>query len=158
MGAGSIYPVTGALGIGPIRFGIVLVKLIVPLQTNPRATLTVDGADFHLEAGYAFEVNNLVPHSAFNGGEEDRIHFVFEVFEGAGHRGGPGSAASGALRPRAPPRLENALPRPSQLLRSALPGHLRPIPVRNMRRKMPHYDQKLPLHAISGLARFLRET
>ena len=48
-----------------------------------RATLTVDGADFHLDAGCAFEVNDLVPHSAFNGGEEDRIHFVFEVFEGA---------------------------------------------------------------------------
>ena len=70
-------------------------RIHVPLQTNPRATLTVDGTDFHLEAGYAFEVNNLVPHSVFNGGEEDRIHFVFEVFEGAGHRGGPGSAASG---------------------------------------------------------------
>ena len=70
-------------------------RIHVPLQTNPRATLTVDGTDFHLEAGYAFEVNNLVPHSAFNGGEKDRIHFVFEVFEGAGHRGGPGSVASG---------------------------------------------------------------
>ena len=63
-------------------------RIHVPLQTNPRATLTVDGADFHLEAGHAFEVNNLVPHSAFNGGEEDRIHFLFEVFEGAPRAGG----------------------------------------------------------------------
>ena len=46
--------------------------------------LTVDGATTHLEAGYAWEVNNLAPHAAFNGGTHDRIHFIFEVFEGAG--------------------------------------------------------------------------
>ena len=66
--------------------------------------------------------------------------------------GVPGSPRIGALRPRVPPRIESALPRPYQLLRSALRGHLRPIPVRNMRREMPHYVQKLPLRAISGLA------
>ena len=27
------------------------------------------------------------PHGAFNGGERDRIHFIFEVFEGAGTPG-----------------------------------------------------------------------
>ena len=59
-------------------------KIHVPLQTNPRATLAVAGATFHLEAGYAWEVNNLAPHGAFNGGEQDRIHFIFEVLEGAG--------------------------------------------------------------------------
>ena len=59
-------------------------KIHVPLQTSPRATLTVAGATFHLEAGYAFEVNNLAPHGAFNGGGQDRIHFIFEVREGAG--------------------------------------------------------------------------
>ena len=63
-------------------------RIHVPLQTSPRATLTVNGTDFHLEYGHAFEVNNLVPHGVFNGGEEDRIHFIFEVFEGAFHRGG----------------------------------------------------------------------
>ena len=59
-------------------------KIHVPLQTNPRATLAVAGATFHLEAGYAWEVNNLAVHSAFNGGGQDRIHFIFEVLEGAG--------------------------------------------------------------------------
>ena len=63
-------------------------RIHVPLETNPRATLTVMDTDFHLEAGHAFEVNNLLEHSVFNGGGEDRIHFVFEVFEGALHRGG----------------------------------------------------------------------
>ena len=59
-------------------------KVHVPLETNPGAVLTVDGADFHLAAGRAWEVNNLAPHGAFNGGEADRIHLIFEVFEGAG--------------------------------------------------------------------------
>ena len=63
-------------------------RIHVPLQTSPRATLTVDDTDFHLEDGQAFEVNNLVPHGAFNGGEEDRVHFIFELFEGAFRRGG----------------------------------------------------------------------
>ena len=59
-------------------------KIHVPLETGPRATLTVRGAPFHLRAGHAWEVNNLAPHGAFNGEDHDRIHFIFEVFEGAG--------------------------------------------------------------------------
>ena len=57
-------------------------KIHVPLHTNPQATLRVGGTDFHLPAGHAFEVNNLAWHGAFNGGDEDRIHFIFEVFDG----------------------------------------------------------------------------
>ena len=59
-------------------------KIHVPLETGPRATLTVRGVPFHLRAGHAWEVNNLAPHGAFNGEDHDRIHFIFEVFEGAG--------------------------------------------------------------------------
>ena len=58
-------------------------KIHVPIETNPGAVLHVDGADFHLGAAHAWEVNNLVPHGAFNGGERDRIHLIFELFEGA---------------------------------------------------------------------------
>ena len=57
-------------------------KIHVPLRTNPKATLTIGGTDFHLPAGRAFEVNNLAVHGAFNGGPQDRIHFIFEVFDG----------------------------------------------------------------------------
>ena len=70
-------------------------KIHVPLETGPRATLTVRGAAFHLQAGHAFEVNNLAPHGAFNGEDHDRIHFIFEVFEGAGG----GWRESGRRRP-----------------------------------------------------------
>lgn len=59
-------------------------RIHVPLETSPEAVLTVGGEDFHLSAGHAWEVNNLVPHSVFNGGEQDRIHLVFEVFEEGG--------------------------------------------------------------------------
>ena len=56
-------------------------KIHVPLETEPAAVLHVDGTDFHLQAGYAYEVNNLMTHGAFNGGETDRIHLIFEVFD-----------------------------------------------------------------------------
>lgn len=58
-------------------------KIHVPLRTNSRATLTVGDTDFHLEAGHAWEINNLAPHGAFNGGVHDRVHFIFEVFDGS---------------------------------------------------------------------------
>ena len=59
-------------------------KIHVPLETCPRATFTVRGEAFHLQLGHAYEVNNSAEHSAFNGGTRDRIHLIFEVFEGAG--------------------------------------------------------------------------
>ena len=58
-------------------------RIHVPLFTNAEAVLTVDGSRFHLCAGQAYEVNNLALHSVHNGGANDRIHFVFEVFDGA---------------------------------------------------------------------------
>lgn len=60
-------------------------KVHVPLETNPSALLRVAGASIHAAAGSAWDINNLAPHGAFNGGARDRIHFIFEVFEGAGH-------------------------------------------------------------------------
>ena len=59
-------------------------KIHVPLDTNPLAVLIVAGATTHLAAGSAWEINNLAPHGAFNDGATDRIHFIFEVFDGAG--------------------------------------------------------------------------
>ncbi len=57
-------------------------KIHVPLVTNSEASFLVNGENFHLETGKAYEVNNIVSHGAANGGPEDRIHFIFEVFEG----------------------------------------------------------------------------
>ena len=58
-------------------------KIHVPLRTDPAAVLTVAGADYHLREAHAYEVNNTLPHGAFNGGARDRIHFIFEVFDSA---------------------------------------------------------------------------
>lgn len=57
-------------------------KIHVPLQTNPQALFEAGGAILHLERGRAYEVNNIAPHGASNLGDEDRIHFIFEVCEG----------------------------------------------------------------------------
>lgn len=61
-------------------------KIHVPLDTNPAAVVTVAGATVHLPAGSAWEINNLALHGASNGGARDRIHFIFEVFDGAGQQ------------------------------------------------------------------------
>lgn len=59
-------------------------KIHVPIQTNPEAFFYVGDEAVHLEAGQAYEVNNIAPHGAVNRGDADRIHFIFEVFEAAG--------------------------------------------------------------------------
>lgn len=56
-------------------------KIHIPLATTPDATFQVAGETFHLPAGHAFEVNNIVEHGAFNRGQTDRIHFIFEMYD-----------------------------------------------------------------------------
>lgn len=58
-------------------------KIHVPLITNPGARIEAGGELVHLECGFAYEINNINPHAASNDGTEDRIHLIFEVFEGA---------------------------------------------------------------------------
>lgn len=58
-------------------------KIHVPIITNPGALFIVNDQAFHLEAGRAYEVNNIVPHAAQNDGDEDRIHLIFEIWGGA---------------------------------------------------------------------------
>lgn len=57
-------------------------KIHIPLVTNPEAEFLVGDGRFHLDVGKAYEVNNIISHGAVNQGSEDRIHFIFEVFEG----------------------------------------------------------------------------
>jgi len=57
-------------------------KIHVPIFTNLDALFHIGGQDFHLEQGQAYEVNNIKRHGVRNDGEADRIHFIFEVFEG----------------------------------------------------------------------------
>lgn len=57
-------------------------KIHVPLQTSDKVRFTVGDGTFHLREGFAYEVNNLQPHAVVNDGDVDRIHLIFEVFEG----------------------------------------------------------------------------
>lgn len=57
-------------------------KIHVPIRTEPAALFIVDGVEQHLRQGYAYEVNNVLPHGAVNGGSRDRVHFIFEAFDG----------------------------------------------------------------------------
>ena len=56
-------------------------KIHVPVQTNEKAIMFIDGEPFHLREGRAYEVNNIVDHAVENLGTEDRIHLIFEVFD-----------------------------------------------------------------------------
>ena len=59
-------------------------KIHVPLRTSDKAAFIVGDESFYLREGIAYEVNNLRPHAVNNNGDRDRIHLIFEVFEGAG--------------------------------------------------------------------------
>ncbi|TAJ50561.1 MAG: aspartyl beta-hydroxylase [Nevskiaceae bacterium] len=56
-------------------------KIHVPITTNQQVRFYVDPCAYHLEVGYAYEVNNLVTHSVVNGGNTSRIHLIFEYCE-----------------------------------------------------------------------------
>lgn len=68
-------------------------KIHVPLITNPEALFLVRETHEHLAEGHAYEVNNIVRHGAVNAGAEDRVHFIFEVFEGD-YESGSGETSS----------------------------------------------------------------
>ncbi|MCP5383388.1 MAG: aspartyl/asparaginyl beta-hydroxylase domain-containing protein [Altererythrobacter sp.] len=72
-------------------------KIHVPLFTNPDALFLVRDEKVHLERGYAYEVNNIVSHGVENGGSEDRIHFIFEVYDAAATLPGEEQAEHAAL-------------------------------------------------------------
>lgn len=56
-------------------------KIHVPIRTEPDAVFLCNGVERHLRRGHAYEVNNIARHGAFNGGREDRVHFIFETFD-----------------------------------------------------------------------------
>jgi hypothetical protein len=66
-------------------------KIHVPLVTNPGVTMSLGGAEHHLAAGRAYEVNNVILHGVRNDGDVDRIHLIFEVFDAAGEAAQPGA-------------------------------------------------------------------
>ena len=58
-------------------------KIHIPVITSPAAVLRDMQREYHLEAGQAYELNNLIRHSGSNHGSEDRTHLIFEVYDAA---------------------------------------------------------------------------
>lgn len=56
-------------------------KIHVPLLTNERVGFRVGNAIHNFPVGEAVEVNNLGPHAVHNGGDNDRIHLIFEYYD-----------------------------------------------------------------------------
>lgn len=53
-------------------------RIHVPITTNPRVRITIDGKPFRLAVGKAYEINNQKTHSVINSGKDDRITFIFD--------------------------------------------------------------------------------
>ncbi len=53
-------------------------RIHVPITTNTRVRLMIDGRPYQLEVGQAYEINNQKRHSVMNKGDEDRITFIFD--------------------------------------------------------------------------------
>ena len=51
----------------------------LPIITNTRAELVLDGSVYHLPANIIHFVNHGCVHSACNGGDQDRIHLVWDM-------------------------------------------------------------------------------
>lgn len=49
------------------------------LKTNKLAIMNVGGKDFHFSEGEIWEFDNKSMHKAYNGGETDRIHMIFDL-------------------------------------------------------------------------------
>ena len=57
-------------------------RLHIPIITNPGAIMVIDKEARHMSAdGSVWIVDNTKYHNFFNGGEEDRIHFVATIIK-----------------------------------------------------------------------------
>lgn len=56
-------------------------KIHVPLLTNDGVELWVGDANYHLEVGAAYEVNNRISHGGANRGHTDRVHLIFDYVD-----------------------------------------------------------------------------
>jgi hypothetical protein len=56
-----------------------IVRIHVPLITNPKAEFIVDSVSNHLEVGMSYRINPEIPHAIRNGGSAPRVHLMFDV-------------------------------------------------------------------------------
>jgi len=54
-------------------------RIHIPLYTNNECMQIFENRNYHLEAGYAYEINNRIFHSASNNGETPRVHIILDL-------------------------------------------------------------------------------
>ncbi len=54
-----------------------------PLITHPDVEFWEEDDAYHLRRGHAYEVNNKVLHGGCNPSPIDRVHLIFDYYEGA---------------------------------------------------------------------------
>lgn len=57
-------------------------RIHLPITTNKKVRFMIDGRPYRFELGNAYEINNQMRHGVMNGGEEDRITFIFDYIPG----------------------------------------------------------------------------
>jgi len=62
-------------------FHTVCRRIHVPIYTNDKCEQIFENRSFHLDEGFIYEINNRIPHSAYNGGNEFRIHLIIDIME-----------------------------------------------------------------------------
>ncbi len=53
-------------------------RIHAPITTGPGVRFTIDGKPCPMQVGRWYEINNQLPHSVLNAGDEDRINFIFD--------------------------------------------------------------------------------
>jgi len=51
----------------------------VPLSTNDKALMRIDGEAHHMAVGFAYLVDTTRVHSVENFGDTPRVHYMFDV-------------------------------------------------------------------------------
>ncbi|MEM6300367.1 MAG: aspartyl/asparaginyl beta-hydroxylase domain-containing protein [Pseudomonadota bacterium] len=57
-------------------------RIHVPITSNNKVRFMIDGRPHRLLPGNAYEINNQKRHGVMNGGDEDRITFIFDYIPG----------------------------------------------------------------------------
>ncbi|MCH2097679.1 MAG: aspartyl/asparaginyl beta-hydroxylase domain-containing protein [Pseudomonadales bacterium] len=57
-------------------------RIHIPITTNRKVRFMIDGRPHRMAIGHAYEINNQKRHGVINGGDEDRITFIFDYIPG----------------------------------------------------------------------------
>ena len=53
-------------------------RIHVPIYSNNHSANTFEDREYHLKVGNVYEINNRITHSAYNNGNQPRIHLIID--------------------------------------------------------------------------------